>query len=52
MTNAITAPSTAAPSHAQGKAEKIRKDRTVNWWLTAVVAVLSLTVLIDRKSVV
>lgn len=31
---------------AAGKPEKLRRDHTVNWWLTAVIAVLSLTVLI------
>ena len=31
---------------AQAKPEKIRRDHKVNWWLTAVVAVLSLTVLV------
>ena len=41
MTTAI------ASQHAQvGKADKIRKDHNVNWWLTAAVAVLSLTILV------
>ena len=31
---------------AQAKPEKIRRDHKVNWWLTAVVTVLSLTVLV------
>ena len=31
---------------AQAKPEKIRRDHKVDWWLTAVVTVLSLTVLV------
>ena len=43
MTSATVAAKTAASS---GKPEKIRKDHNINWWLTAAVAVLSLTVLV------
>ena len=31
---------------AQPKKNKFRKDHKINWWLTAVVAVLSLTILV------
>ena len=43
MISATVAAKTAASS---GKPEKIRKDHNINWWLTAAVAVLSLTVLV------
>ncbi len=36
---------TVAPSKA-GKPAKFRRDHRINWWLTAAVAVLSLTILI------
>ncbi len=36
---------TVTPSKA-GKPAKIRRDHNINWWLTAAVAVLSLTILI------
>ncbi|WP_288273237.1 carbohydrate ABC transporter permease [uncultured Bifidobacterium sp.] len=38
-------PAAAAPS-AGGAPTKFRKDRRINWWLTAVVAVFSLTILV------
>ena len=47
MTSATVAAKTAASS---GKPEKIRKDHNINWWLTAAVAVLSLTVLVRCTS--
>ena len=37
---------TVAPSKA-GKPAKFRRDHRINWWLTAAVAVLSLTILIS-----
>ena len=46
MTSATVAAKTAASS---GKPEKIRKDHNINWWLTAAVAVLSLTVLVPLR---
>lgn len=36
----------AQSGQSQAKPEKIRKDHSINWWLTAAVAVLSLTVLV------
>ena len=48
MTSATVAtkPAAAQSGQSQAKPEKIRKDHSINWWLTAVVAVLSLTVLV------
>ena len=36
---------TVTPSKS-GKPAKFRRDHKINWWLTAAVAVLSLTILI------
>ena len=48
MTSATVAtkPAAAQSGQSQAKPEKIRKDHSINWWLTAAVAVLSLTVLV------
>ena len=46
MTSATVAKTAAKTTQSQAKPEKIRRDHKVNWWLTAVVAVLSLTVLV------
>ena len=48
MTSATVAtkPAAAQSGQSQAKPEKIRTDHSINWWLTAVVAVLSLTVLV------
>ena len=48
MTSATVATKQAAAQsgQSQAKPEKIRKDHSINWWLTAAVAVLSLTVLV------
>ena len=45
MTSATVAKTAAKTTQSQAKPEKIRRDHKVNWWLTAAVAVLSLTVL-------
>ena len=42
MTSATVAKTAAKTTQSQAKPEKIRRDHKVNWWLTAVVAVLSL----------
>ena len=41
-----SAQQSATMNTAPAKAEKFRKDRRINWWLTAVVAVFSLTILV------
>ncbi|OZG60934.1 ABC transporter permease [Bifidobacterium lemurum] len=41
-----SATNTSVVSATEPKNLKFRKDRNINWWLTAVVAVLSLTILI------
>ena len=43
MTSATVAtkPAAAQSGQSQAKPEKIRKDHSINWWLTAAVAVLS-----------
>ena len=46
MTSATVAKTAAKTTQSQAKPEKIRRDHKVNWWLTAAVAVLSLTVLV------
>ena len=46
MTSATVAKTAAKTTQSQEKPEKIRRDHKVNWWLTAAVAVLSLTVLV------
>ena len=48
MTSATVATKQAAAQsgQSQAKPEKIRKDHSINWWLTAAVAALSLTVLV------
>ena len=46
MTSATVAKTAKTGVQAQAKPEKIRRDHKVNWWLTAVVTVLSLTVLV------
>ena len=45
-TTVATKPVAEPSAKPQGRPEKFRKDRNVNWWLTAAVAVLSLTVLV------
>lgn len=50
MTSATVAKTAAKTTQSQAKPEKIRRDHKVNWWLTAVVAVLSLTVLVPLYS--
>ena len=42
---------TVAPSKA-GKPAKFRRDHRINWWLTAAVAVLSLTILVGVLTIV
>ena len=47
MTTATTITSTSSAQPTAGAAPtKFRKDRRINWWLTAVVAVFSLTILV------
>ena len=48
MTSATVAtkPAAAQSGQSQAKPEKIRKDHSINWWLTAAVAVLSLALLL------
>ena len=46
MTSATVAKTAKTGVQAQAKPDKIRRDHKVNWWLTAVVTVLSLTVLV------
>ena len=41
-----SATNTAVASTTDAKDLKFRKDRNINWWLTAVIAVLSLTILV------
>ncbi|OZG64014.1 carbohydrate ABC transporter permease [Bifidobacterium eulemuris] len=41
-----SATNTSVASATESASLKFRKDRNINWWLTAVVAVLSLTILI------
>ena len=41
---------TVTPSKS-GKPAKFRRDHKINWWLTAAVAVLSLTILVGALTI-